>query len=516
MDFEMKFRVRPLGIEAGGKFVAVLNEKDLLELGVHSQDTVSIRKNGKECTAMVDTSKEVIPKGEIGINYDIEKFLGISFGEVIVVPEEPPASRKFIRKKIKGENLTHSEIKQIIKDVSEFNLTETEISAFVTSLEIRGVTLEEAYAMSMAMVEAGKTLRIPKNGPIVDKHSIGGVPGNKTSLLIVPIIAAGGLRIPKTSSRAITSPAGTADRMEVLAPVSLSMSEVKKVVQKTGGCITWGGALDLSPADDIFIKSEYPLSIDPMLLPSVMSKKKSVGAKHLVIDIPTGDGAKLETIEESRALGENFVELGKRMGINVRCLISFASQPVGRCIGPALEAYEALNAYSNPASATDLVNKAMNMCNTLFVMAGKKEAAWELLKSGKAERKFREIIGEQGGNSKIKGSEICLGERKVSVKSSCSGKVLFIRNKQLSSIARLLGAPKDKGAGIYLDRKLGEAVKKGDPLLTLYAEKAYKMERALKALESLEPSVVSESFENKMLLDTVPKNSRENYFILER
>ena len=242
-----------------------------------------------------------------------------------------------VRAKLHGERLREKDIVTIVKDVVERHLSTAEIAAFLTALSIHGLSTSENEALSRAMVATGKTLSFGE-GPILDKHSVGGIPGDKTSMLVVPIVAAAGFTIPKTSSRAITSPAGTADRVETLCPVNLSINEIKEVVAKTNGCLVWGGSLELAPADDLFIQVEYPLGIDPMLLPSILSKKKAIGATHVAIDIPTGMGAKIKTRTEAYTLASDFVDLGKRLGLNIQCALTFGDQPLGCGIGPALEA----------------------------------------------------------------------------------------------------------------------------------------------------------------------------------
>src|SRR5574337_1214602 len=215
------------------------------------------------------------------------------------------------------------------------------------------------------MVATGKQLHLRKK-IIADKHSIGGVPGDKTTLLVVPIVAAAGLTIPKTSSRAITSAAGTADRAEMLMPVEIEVKEMRKVITECNGCIIWGGALDLTPADDIFVRAEYSLSIDPLLLPSIMSKKKAVGATHLIIDIPTGRGAKVKTIGEADLLAKDLIELGRKLGIHTQCILTHGEMPVGYTLGASLEAREALSVLMNKSNVPDLIDKACHLAGSLF------------------------------------------------------------------------------------------------------------------------------------------------------
>jgi AMP phosphorylase len=351
------------------------------------------------------------------------------------------------------------------------------------------------------MVETGKRFNF-NGGMICDKHSIGGIPGDKTSMVFVPIIAAAGLTIPKTSSRAITSPSGTADRMEVLAPVALSLEEIEEAVKKTNACLVWGGALDLAPADDEFIKIEYPLGIDPMLLPSIMSKKKAIGAKYLVVDIPTGKEAKITNTQRARNLAEDFIEMGKRLGIHVICGVTFGEQPLGYCVGPALEAREALTTLQGKGPR-DVVGKVTCLADMLLAEVGCKCSAKDVLRSGKAEKKMREIIEAQGGDSEIKPENIAVGDKSFTVKSDAEGRVLWINNSGIVSISREAGAPKDKGAGIELSVKMGDLVRKGDVLFTIHSNNYIRLSDAVKKAEELNPMIVGKSFEESMLLEKV-------------
>ena len=514
----MKLRARILGLEAGGKSVVVLNKEDAEDLNVSSLERVRLSKDNKEAIAIVNTATKLIEKGTVGVYEEVRNSLGLEEGEEVEIEIAPlPSSVYFIRNKLRQRKLTYEEIREIIRDMVRGNLSEIEIAAFVTALHIFGLDLDEATSLSRAMVETGSTLQIDKH-PIVDKHSIGGVPGDKTTLLVVPIIAAAGLTIPKSSSRAITSAAGSADRMEVLMPVSLSIEEMKRVVEKTNGCMVWGGSLNLAPADDMFVRIENPLSIDPLLLPSIMSKKKAVNADLLVLDIPTGRGTKVKTIGDAELLAKDFMELGRRLNIKVRCAITYGEQPVGYAIGPALEAREALSVLMREAYVPDLIDKATDIAGMLLEMSGKengKAIAMEILRSGKAEQKLREIIEAQGGDSSIKPERIHVGDEAFTLRSERSGYLLWINNASLVEIARLAGAPKDKGAGVLLHRKIGEAVREGDPLLTIYAERDIKLERAINRLEESYVLGIGERME--MLIHEVrefpvPKKA----FMLER
>lgn len=512
----MLLKVMPLRLEAK-KPIVILNKVDAWDLGVKPLDRVELRAGRKKEIAIVNIAERFVKTGSIGLYSRVQDDLNVKAGRLLdVTPSEPPESLGFIRKRLAGNRLRPGEISQIVRDVVDEKLSEIEVTSFVISLYNHKMTMSEAAALSKAMTLTGETLDLGKK-EIYDKHSIGGIPGDGTSILLVPIVSAAGLTIPKTSSRAITAPAGSADRMECLCPVELGLEEIKRVVKKTNGCLVWGGAVDLAPADDAFIRIEYPLSIDPMLLPSVLSKKKAVGARYVVIDIPTGRGVKVKTADEAEELANQFIELGKKLEMVVSCASTLGEQPIGYAVGPALEAREALQSI-NGRGPQDLTDKAVHLSSILFDFKGIKNSkgkALDILKSGKAEKKLREIIRAQGGDPGIKVDDIPVGPKRVRIKSNTSGKVLWINNSTVIEVARTAGAPKDKGAGILFHRKMGDTVKKGDVLFEIYAEKAYKMNRALKIAKENEFIEVGRRY--RMLLEKIPaRKKHEEFFVLER
>jgi AMP phosphorylase len=514
----MLLKAKPLPLEAD-KPIAVLNKEDAKELGVKPLGRVRIKSGKKEIVAIVNEAERIVKPGEIGLYEDILERLKLDLRKPLLVsPEESPKSLIYIKRKMKGCVLTKGEIDAIVKDTVSNKLSDIELTAFVTSLYNHGMTMSEILNLSMAMKNAGSSLDLGGGKTIYDKHSIGGIPGDKTSIIVVPIVAAAGLTIPKTSSRAITSPAGTADRFECIAPVNLSIEQIKKVVKKTGGCIVWGGAVDLSPADDMFIKIEYPLSIDPFLLPSVMSKKKAVGAKYLVIDIPTGDEAKITTSEEFENLADKFITLGKKMGITVNAVSTYADEPLGFAVGPAIEAREALKLLMTGEGPADLIDKAATIAGVLLSFAGHKDGktmALHILKSGKAYRKLREIIEAQGGNPDIKPKDIRLGSERAEIISKHDGIVKKISNRYIAILARQAGAPAHRGAGVLLHKKIGDKVKKGDVLFEIYAEKKDKLKLAEESANNLEAMRVGKR--SSVTLERLPdKGNHREYFILER
>ncbi|MFH1403566.1 MAG: AMP phosphorylase [Candidatus Altiarchaeota archaeon] len=488
----MDSKVRIFEIETG-KPIVVLNDEDIKELGLHIGDRVKISFGDKRVTAIIDATTTMVAEREIGLFEEVKDDLNVKNGDTVQVKASGrPKSIESIKKKMHGQHLHGYEINEIVRDIVDNNLSDIELTALMVATYINGYDMDETVSLTKAMVETGE--KIDFGDDTVDKHCIGGVAGNRTTMLVVPIMTAAGMTMPKTSSRAITSPAGTADTMEVLANVEFNIEELKHIVSRTNGCIVWGGSVKLAPADDKIIRVEYPLSIDPegQVLASVMSKKKSVDSDFLVIDIPVGRGAKLDDPKKANELARKFIELGDRLDIKTKCLITDGSSPIGNGIGPALEARDVLLALDG-RGPTDLVNKSIELAATLLEMSGKvhhgegKKFAERILKTGKAKEKMLDIIGAQGGDMKIKPEDIPVGDKTYEIKSTIRGKVKFIDNKLISKVARAAGAPKNKEAGVYLHVGVGDKVNVDDKLFTIYSTHENKLTDAIQLAEQTEP-----------------------------
>ncbi|MGC9191653.1 MAG: AMP phosphorylase [Conexivisphaera sp.] len=493
----MKLNARVLDIE--GEWSALLNHRDAKALGVGLHDRISISSGKGSISVFAELTGTMVQPGQIGIYRDIADSLGVRDGEELDVEVAPtPLSVLHIRKKLRGSSLSKDEIYSVISDVVSRRLSNLEVAGLLFAEQFVGMSLDEIESLTRAMVDTGERLELP--GRVVDKHSIGGVPGNKISLLVVPIIAASGLTIPKTSSRAVTSPSGTADTMEVLANVEFTLEELRRIVTRVGGCIVWGGSLNIAPADDLIIRVEYPLRIDPLpqMVASIMAKKMAVGAKHVVLDIPVGRGTKAETTEEGERIARLFSELGKRLGIRVRAALTYGGQPVGRAVGPALEAREALSALIDPQHyiSRSLIEKSVGVAGLLLEDAGVAppgrgyEVAKEILYSGRAYSKFREILEAQGGNPNVRPEEVPVGDKVHVIEAPADGFVTYVDNDAIAETARAAGAPRDRGAGVVLRAKVGHVVRKGEALMEIYAERSTKLQEALSIVAARPPLIV--------------------------
>lgn len=473
----MKFKVKDLDIATEGPLVVVLNQKDAQLLDLHAADRVLLRFNKKKTVAIVDIaeSKKSVKQGWLGCFEEIIDKLGITQGDEIRLDyAHKPRSIKFIKKKLKGKALDTKEIDTVVKDVVRDELSEGELTYFVSACYMHGLSLKETVDLTTAIVNHGKTLGL-RNKMIVDKHCTGGVPGNRTTMLVVPIVAAAGLVMPKTSSRSITSPAGTADTMEVLCEVTLPVQKIGKIVRKLGACITWGGGVNLASADDKLIRVRHPLSIDPegMMVASILAKKKAVGAKHVLVDIPVGKDTKVKTRTHANKLKKLFVSVGKKIGMNVHVLITDGEQPIGRGIGPALEARDVLWVLQqHPCRPMDLEKKSLMLAAKLMDIAGIKDAkkkATEILASGKAYEKFKQIIKAQGGDPNVDPMKIQVGKIQHRIRAPKNGTIIDLDTAIIAKIGRMAGAPLDKRAGVFVHQYEGTKVKKGQPIMTIYA-----------------------------------------------
>jgi len=413
--------------------------------------------------------------GQLGLSLEAFQQLGLPEGaEVSVAHAKPPTSLHAVHRKIAGERLSYADYEAITRDIVEHRYAKIEMAAFLVACSETGMERDEVLHLTRAMADSGERIDW-REALVADKHCIGGIPGNRTSMLVVPIVAAHGMFIPKTSSRAITSPAGTADTMEVLAHVELPPDRLNEIVRTQRGCLAWGGTARLAPVDDILISVERPLSLDSpgQLVASILAKKVAAGATHLLIDIPMGPTAKVRTQSDALRLRKLFEFVGDRVGLQLEVMVTDGHQPIGRGIGPVLEARDVMQVLENdPNQPRDLREKALQLASRILefdpdVRGGQGYTlARDILESGRALDKMRAIIEAQGASDVPRE----IGRLCNTVAADRDGSVAAIDNQQMAHIARLAGAPMDKGAGVDLYKKVGDRVRRGEPLYAIHAE----------------------------------------------
>jgi thymidine phosphorylase len=452
--------------------------------GFEAQSRVELRVEGRTVIATLNVVQgSFLDVGEAGVSEAAWRLLRAPEGALVSLRHPPPLeSLGHVRAKVYGRKLTASALRAVIEDVAAGRYSELQLAAFVTACAGDHLDLDETVALTRAMVDAGERMHWSA-GKVLDKHCVGGLPGNRTTMIVVPIVVACGLRMPKTSSRAITSPAGTADTMETVAPVELDMATIRRVVEHTGGCIVWGGAVRLSPADDILIRVERPLDLDSQgqLVASVLSKKSAAGSTHVLIDIPVGPTAKVRSQAAANGLAHQLQSTGHALGLKLRVVQTDGTAPVGFGIGPALEARDVIAVLRNePGAPIDLAQRSLVLAGHLLEMGGVAPegtgtaVAQAVLADGRAWRKFQEICDAQGGMRTP-----VPAPRRHEVPAPRSGCVLGIDNRRLARIAKLAGAPRAPGAGIDLHVHVGDFVERGQPMFTLHADSPGELAYAL-------------------------------------
>ncbi|MBS0336198.1 MAG: thymidine phosphorylase family protein [Proteobacteria bacterium] len=453
--------------------------------GFAAQSRVLLRCNGVELIATLNVvESSIVSPGEAGLSESAWRKFGARDGELLEVEPMPLIeSLARVRGKLYGERLSDADLRAIVEDIAAGRYADIQLAAFVSACAGGRLDREEIVGLTRAMIDSGDRLAWPRGEKIADKHCVGGLPGNRTTLIVVPILAAAGLTMPKTSSRAITSPAGTADTMETLAPVDLDLASIRRVVEREGGCIVWGGAVGLSPADDALIRVERPLDLDSgaQLVASVISKKVAAGSTHAIIDIPVGPTAKVRSPAAARALGETLEHVAARVGLLAKIIVTDGTQPVGRGIGPALEARDVLQVLRGERAApADLRERALALAGALLEHLAAAPfdkgilRARQILDSGAAWRKFEAICEAQGGLR-----ELPHAAHTRPWPAAYGGTVISIDNRSLARAGKLAGAPRDPGAGIDLHVRLGARIARGEPLFTLHADSPGELDYAL-------------------------------------
>ncbi|MBQ8179371.1 MAG: AMP phosphorylase [Candidatus Methanomethylophilaceae archaeon] len=477
----MRLEVRYYDVDSSEPTV-LLHDDDCVEIGVQENDRVSV-SGPRSAIVLVSRSDTLVEKGVVMVPASVMAKCGIAEGDTVSVTySQKPDSVRSIRRKMDREKLEKEEIEAIVEDILENRLSKIEISAWLTALQINGMDIEEIAHFTKAMANTGTIIKFDRE-PVFDFHSLGGIPGNKITPIVVSIVAAAGIMIPKLSSRAISSACGTSDFVETFCDVLIDADRLKRVSEEIGGVFAWGGGMNLAPVDDMVINIEHPLGINPraQMLASIMSKKVAVGATHLLVDIPTGSGTKVPTLEVARNYARDLMDLGEKLDMHVECAITYADQPVGNAVGPVLEARECISILEGSKHPASVVEKACECAGIILDMAGIPEGAVrarEILESGAAYEKFMQIVVAQGGRPDLKSSDLVPGKYSFDLVSMKSGYIHAIHNKDIVAIAKAAGAPNDKGAGLIIHLKKGQRVEAGEKLLTIYAESEAKLKRA--------------------------------------
>jgi AMP phosphorylase len=484
------FESKRLDLSTDDELAVVINSKDAHEYGLTQGSRVYLCWTDVCIYVTLDYSDTIVDRGEIGLYSEVWHDYNIPAEDTIGLKlPDPPKSLEYIKKKMRGENLFYDEVYSIMEDISKRRLGIVEMTYFDAASYSPGFNDDEVYYMTKAMAETGDILDFSGGDPdkkVIDKHSIGGIPAKGITPILVPIVSCfEEVAVPNTSSRAITTPAGTSDMLETLMPVDLSGEDIINVVEKERGCLVWGGGLHLAPADDILINIKRILNMEAYetFLISIIAKKVAMKVTHLLIDVPYGPETKVPNISEVEKVQNQFEELCARFDIEVDVYKRKSLSPDGYGIGPVLEMRDVLRIFERHSDRpVALENTAIDMAGRLLELAGIVEKgkgnqmARSKLENGEAQDKFWQIAKTQGAKKRVKSHEMILAEHTQTIKAKKSGIVDQIENREVVEIARSLGAPFIKEAGIYFEKLVGENIKAGEPFLTLYATSDERLE----------------------------------------
>jgi thymidine phosphorylase len=496
-----------MGIDTQSEHVIFIREDAVLDgiLGFKPLDRVLVigedPASGKrrEISGILNFCEApLLERDEIGVSKVAFADLGLESGAPVRAElSASPRSVDRVRRKLQGERLSRADFDAILSDVVRRHYSKPELAMFVLACALQHLDEQEIADFTLSMVGTGSSLHFDA-AVVADKHCIGGVPGNRTTMVVVPILISLGMLVPKTSSKAITSAAGTADTMGVLARVDLSTDELHRVVERVGGCIAWGGALDLAPADDVLITVERPMQIDTeaQMVASILAKKKTAGATHALIDIPIGPSAKVRSVGEAEALREVFHRVGAIVGLELDVVTTDAHGPIGRGIGPRLESLDVLAVlHHEPDAPRDLREKSLFLAGRILERTGKVpdsrgyRAAQEALDSGGAARAMEALIEAQGGVAMPEAARF-----QTVVESNGDGRIQGVDCLAINRIAKLAGSPAHPSAGLVCLRQVGDVVAKGEPLFEIHAQSRAQLDMAAGAATSELARIISYGF----------------------
>ncbi len=486
-----RLAVKQLPIEGWRDRIAFLPEDSIIGAGDYDgPGKVEIAANGRAIRARVNlvTAGTLLAPHELGLSREAFSALGLAEGSAVSLKRTPPQhSRDALQAKIRGEELSLAQYETLLRDIVEGRYPDSEIAAFLVAATR---SLSDAEVVALARVRSGFSTALHWGEPIVaDKHSMGGIPGSRITLIVTPIVAAHGIAMPKTSSRAITSAAGTADAMEVLARVDLTEDDVRRTVGQARACIAWNGRLNHSAVDDVMNAITRPLGIDSnrWSVASIISKKLTAGSTHVIVDLPYGKRAKLRSLEEASELAALFEHVGSGVGLHIEACPTRGDGPIGRGIGPALEVRDVLWVLEgHPDAPQDLRDKALSFAARILswdpaigTLERGRARAVQLLESGAAREALQRIVTAQGARDPAYRPSA----QSRLVRGGSSGVIRSVDGWRIAGIARRAGAPLDKTAGIDLLRAVGDAVTPGEPLYAIHAAAAADLDAAFAMAE---------------------------------
>lgn len=413
-----------------------------------------------------------------------------------------------IEKKQHNQTLTEDEIKWMIEHYTSEDIPDYQMSAMAMAIYFNGMNNDERSALTMAMVESGDQIDLsPIEGVKVDKHSTGGV-GDTTTLVLAPLVASVGVPVAKMSGRGLGHTGGTIDKLEAVPGFDVEVTQerfVELVNQNKVAVVGQSG--NLTPADKkLYALRDVTSTVEsiPLIASSIMSKKIAAGADAIVLDVKTGAGAFMKSVEQAKELAETMVNIGEAVGRNTMAVISDMSQPLGNAVGNGLEVKEAIDTLKGQGPE-DLTELCLVLGSQMAYLGGvgssleeARETLEENLHNGKALDAFRTFIAAQGGDASVADDPdgvLPKAKHSQDVTAEETGKVSEIVADQIGIAAMMLGAGRetkesqiDLAAGLYMHKKIGDSVEKGEALVTLYSNKEISEDVISKVRENIKIS----------------------------
>ncbi len=486
-------KTKRIDIQNWEEMIVVLNEQEAREYGINAFDKVSIFYKGQEIVLNVDLSNKLVKPREIWLYKDVYKKYKIKENQNVWISFTTNSSESMeaLKKAIKWFKLNYKEIYAIMKDISTNRFTDTLITYFSALGFFKKSTDEELFMMTKAMAETWEMLKF--KWVVADKHCMGGVPGNETTMIMIPLLASLGIKMPKTFSKSITTPAATWECVDVLMDISFNKQEIENLVKKENCCLVRWWWLDLAPADEKLIKVAYPLSMQSFsrTVVSIMAKKYAMWINHSLIDIPVWPTAKVSNKKTALWLKKKYEYIWKKLWMKMIVEITDAKEPIWAGIWPHLQVREVLRVLQqHELRPMDLQNKAIHLCSKvieLVWMAKWKKAhelAYNQLKSGAAWKKMQKIIkAQRWKNPNIKSEDLKLWKFKKEVKAEKNWTIKKIDLKLINDTTRTLWSPIDETSWLYLHKKTWDKVKENDIIYTMYASETSKINMALQNLK---------------------------------
>ena len=465
--------------------IVMLNAEQAADYGIKDDDKISLIRRWEEFVVDVLLTDSYVQANEIWVTKDFMDEYPVMEGDTVLVSfvQNNPVSMQAIRKKMLWKKITDEEIDAIIEDIKDNKIHDLVLAYYVSTSFFYKSNIHELAYTTKATAYTGDMYRFP--WIVAGKYCIWWVPGNETTLVVIPILASLWITVPKTFSKAITSPAATGECVNVLMDIEFDKQEVIRLTDKVWACLVWNEKLNLAPVNDRIIKVSSPLGMEPYarMISSIMAKNYATWINHCLIDIPMWPTAKVATMKDAKRVAKRFKEIWEYLWIKMDVEITDWSQPIGKWIWACLQTREALRILQQyKTRSEDLERKSIYLASKILILCGKaknmksaKNLVKTQLENWEAWKKMQEIIKAQRWNPNIGSEDIQIGKYSYDIIAKEDCKITKVDMKYLNTMVRWLWAPKEYKAGIYLHKKLWDKVKKWEVIYTMYSPSANKL-----------------------------------------